>query len=123
MAPIPGDEVVLAGSEAALLFRKELSQSDIQKIYIPEPSAFRLPNYDSPIELVFYDPDRIGWKMTLVETSRNRWHLTGGWSKFAGQWNLCKGQKISFSEHACSTGPKFLAITPHPQPFPFKFYV
>ncbi|GLT60786.1 hypothetical protein SLA2020_335360 [Shorea laevis] len=91
MAATPGD--VCAGHDAhaiacvkcmhtnfqrELLFEKELSPSDLTKLYLPVSYVSKICSEPTPIELpmLFNDPAMNPRPMFLKRTTRRRWYLT-----------------------------------------------
>jgi hypothetical protein len=117
MAAIPGDvslEYVRSNFQSELLFEKELSRNDLEKIYLPPSDVSKIcPHQQTPTELLFYDPGMTSWKMDLKKTTSERWHLMGpGWRRFVRKRKLKEGQKIKFYKHTCNrgTGASFFMI-------------
>jgi hypothetical protein len=105
MAARPGDQVVFTNYKPKLLFKKKLTKSDLERMYLPRsevskicPAAFDRPSNESqridPIQLLVYDPNRTRWSMNLTETSDGRWRLSAAdWGPFAREWNFSEGRE------------------------------
>jgi hypothetical protein len=74
MAARQGDQVVFTNYKPKLLFKKKLTKSDLERMFLPRsevfkicPAAFDRPSNESqrtdPIQLLVYNPNRTRWSM------------------------------------------------------------